>query len=89
MYLQEVGKHTVVECQQHQPKLEVDVIAQLELGVVKEPLPPQRRWSQGEVEVSRKENNQAEHKPVFTRDRERKREREGGKEGGGGERESE
>ena len=96
-YLQEVGEHTVVQCQQHQPKLEVYVTAQLELGVVKEPLPPPRGWSQSDVEVGRKENNQAQHKPVFKRDRGREREvgkkgsrekeGEGGREGGG-ERES-
>ena len=79
LYLQEVGEHTVVQCQQHQPKLEVDVTAQLELGVVKEPLPPPWGWSQSDVEVGRKENNQAEHKPVFKRDR--GREREAGKKG--------
>jgi hypothetical protein len=87
-YLQEVSEYTVDQCQQHQPKLEVDVIAQLELGVVQEPLPPPGGWSQSEVEVSRKQNNQTQHKPVFRgreggrergRERERERERERGR----------
>ena len=69
-YLKEVSQHAVVQGQQHQSNFEIDIVILLELGVLPEPSPP-GGWSQGEVEISRKEKHQTEHKPIWERERER------------------